>query len=163
MIRKPQSGQCSEPCVSMFYVIDTGSTGSVLGAHLGIACPPSALSLTLAVPTSADLPLTILGVPVSIGPGCVEILFQGHRAKPFTGLNRRAPKGRPTWNTLPPSLPPRIPRRPGGLSIRAQCCCPDQLRPELVPGSGVLPGPATGSHIVNRGTPVAPLGQPSRS
>jgi hypothetical protein len=38
--------------------------------------------------------------------------------------------------------------------------CPDQLRPELFPGIGVLPRPATGSHIVIRGTPVAPLGQP---
>jgi hypothetical protein len=35
-----------------------------------------------------------------------------------------------------------------------------RLRPELFPGIGVLPGPATESHIVNRGTPVAPLGQP---
>jgi hypothetical protein len=34
-----------------------------------------------------------------------------------------------------------------------------QLGPKLFPGIGVLPGPATGSHIVNRGTPVAPLGQ----
>ncbi len=40
---------------------------------------------------------------------------------------------------------------------------PGWLRPELFPGIGVLPGPATESHIVNRGTPVAPLGQPSRS
>ncbi len=30
----------------------------------------------------------------------------------------------------------------------------------MFPGIGVLPGPATESHIVNRGTPVAPLGQP---
>jgi len=132
----------------MFYVIDTGSTGSVLGAHLGIACPPSALSLTLAVPTSADLPLTILGVPVSIGPGCVEILFQGHRAKPFTGLNRRAPKGRPP-GTPPPAVP-----HPESLAAQAaytEALLP-WLRPELFPGIGVLPGPAAGSHIVNRVT-----------
>ena len=32
--------------------------------------------------------------------------------------------------------------------------------PELFPGIGILPGPATGSHIVKRETPVAPLGQP---
>jgi len=38
--------------------------------------------------------------------------------------------------------------------------CPGRLRPELFPGIGVLPGPATESHIVNRGSPVAPLGQP---
>ena len=133
MIRKPQSGQCSEPCVSMFYVIDTGSTGSVLGAHLGIACPPSALSLTLAVPTSADLPLTILGVPVSIGPGCVEILFQGHRAKPFTGLNRRAPKGRP------PGTPP--PAVPHPESLAAQAAYTEALLPS---GSGTKCFPALG-------------------
>ena len=48
----------------------------------------------------------------------------------------------------------------------AQNYCPGRLRPELFPGIGVLPGPATGSHIVIRGTlitsgpPVAPLGQP---
>jgi hypothetical protein len=34
------------------------------------------------------------------------------------------------------------------------------LRPELFPVIGVLPGSATGSHIVNRETPVSPLGQP---
>jgi hypothetical protein len=37
---------------------------------------------------------------------------------------------------------------------------PSRLGTELFPGIGVLPGPATGPHIVNRGTPVAPLGQP---
>ena len=37
---------------------------------------------------------------------------------------------------------------------------PDWLRPELFPGIGVLPGPAAGSYILNRGAPVAPLGQP---
>jgi hypothetical protein len=37
---------------------------------------------------------------------------------------------------------------------------PGQLGPELFPGIGVLPGPATGSHIENRGAPVAPLRQP---
>ena len=31
--------------------------------------------------------------------------------------------------------------------------------PELFPSID-LPGPATGSNIVNKGTPVAPLGQP---
>jgi len=35
--------------------------------------------------------------------------------------------------------------------------CPGRLRPELFPGIGVLPGPASESHIVNRGTPVAPF------
>jgi hypothetical protein len=32
--------------------------------------------------------------------------------------------------------------------------------PELFPCIGVFPGPATGFQIVNRGNPVAPLGQP---
>ena len=42
--------------------------------------------------------------------------------------------------------------------------CPGRLRPELFPGIGILPGPATASHIVNRGTPVtvAPLDSRSR-
>jgi hypothetical protein len=31
-----------------------------------------------------------------------------------------------------------------------------QLRPEMFPGIGALPEPATESHVVNRGTPVAP-------
>jgi hypothetical protein len=31
-----------------------------------------------------------------------------------------------------------------------------RLGPELFQGVGVLPGPATGSHIVNRATPVGP-------
>ena len=36
--------------------------------------------------------------------------------------------------------------------------CPGRLRSELFPGIG-LPGPATESHVVNKGTPVATLGQ----
>ena len=32
---------------------------------------------------------------------------------------------------------------------------PGYLRPKLFPGIGVLPGPATESHVVKRGTPVA--------
>jgi len=64
--------------------------------------------------------------------------------------------------TPPPrSPPPRIPLCPGDLyrgSIARVW-----LRPELFPGIGVLPGSATESHIVNRGTPVAPLGQPQLS
>ncbi len=31
-----------------------------------------------------------------------------------------------------------------------------QLRPEMFPGIGALPEPATESHVVNRGNPVAP-------
>ena len=34
--------------------------------------------------------------------------------------------------------------------------CPGQRRPEMFPGIGALPEPATESHVVNRGTPVAP-------
>jgi hypothetical protein len=36
-------------CFSLFYVIDTGSTGPV--TNLGVACLPFTLTLTLAVPT----------------------------------------------------------------------------------------------------------------
>jgi hypothetical protein len=36
-------------------------------------------------------------------PGvCRVFIFQGHRAKPLTGLTRRAPKGRPTRDPPPP-------------------------------------------------------------
>jgi hypothetical protein len=35
-----------------------------------------------------------------------------------------------------------------------------RLGPELFPVIGGLPGPASGSHILSRGTRVAPLGQP---
>jgi hypothetical protein len=58
-------------------------------------------------------------------------------------------------------LGPRIPCCPLGL-FRGFIARIAQvwLRPELFPGIKVLPGPATGSHIVNRGTPVASLGQP---
>jgi hypothetical protein len=70
------------------------------------------------------------------------IYFQGHRAKPLTGLltglltgrDRRAPKGRPT-RTSPPeahSQNPSLPRRPTQRLY----------------------------YIVNMGTPVAPPGQP---
>jgi len=41
-----------------------------------------------------------------------------------------------------------------GSGIREWLYCPGRLRPELFPGIGVLPEPAsaTESHIVNRGT-----------
>ena len=97
--------------------------------------------------------------------GCVCALscvyFQGHRAKPVAGLHRRAPKGRPTWTPPPCSPSTRIPRRPGGIPVRAQRYCPGLLRPELSPELGrtdkagtkknsppLLTRPATGSHIV---------------
>jgi hypothetical protein len=34
--------------------------------------------------------------------------------------------------------------------------CPGPLRPEMFSGIGALPEPATESHVVNRGTLVAP-------
>ena len=76
------------------------------------------------------------------------------RAKSLTGLTGVRQKG-----GLPG--PPVVPRLE---SIAAQAAFPEALlpgwlRPELFPGIGVLPGPATRSHIVNRGTPAAPLGQ----
>ena len=57
----------------------------------------------------------------------------------------------------PPRSPPSgIPRCPGGL-YRGSIA---QGKARNVSQHWVLPGPATGSHIVNRGTPVASLGQP---
>ena len=41
-------------------------------------------------------------------------------------------------------------------SIAARSAYSLLLRPEIFPGIGALPEPATGSHVVNRGTPVAP-------
>jgi len=58
------------------------------------------------------------------------------------------PKGRPT--RTPPRNPiqnPLLPRRP-----IPRLYCPGRFRPELFPGTGVLSGPATESHVVNRGT-----------
>jgi hypothetical protein len=46
--------------------------------------------------------------------------------------------------------------------LRLYCYCLGRLRPEMFPGIGVLPGPDTESHVVNRGTPAAPLDNRSR-
>ena len=64
--------------------------------------------------------------------------------------------------SLPPRSPPsRIHRCPGGL-CRGSIA---RVGSELFPGIGVLPGPATESHIVNRGALLlalfnSPFGQP---
>ena len=53
----------------------------------------------------------------------------------------------------PPRSPsPKIHCCPGGLYRGSIARVRKQFRPELCPGIGVLPGPATESHIVNRGT-----------
>ena len=65
----------------------------------------------------------------------LSVYFEGHRTEPLTGLLQRAPKGRPT----PRSPASRIHRCPGGL-CRGSIA---RVRPELFPGIGVLPGPAT--------------------
>ena len=53
-------------CVSLFYVIDTGSIGSRPSrvAKLGVTYLPFALSSDAGY---ADLPLALLGAPVDIG------------------------------------------------------------------------------------------------
>ena len=53
-------------CVSLFYVIDTSSTGPRASrvAKLGVTYLPSAFSSDAGY---ADLPLALLGAPVSIG------------------------------------------------------------------------------------------------
>ena len=66
-----------------------------------------------------------------------------------------------------PGPPPRNPRSrihrcPGGLSRGSIAHVGKRFVPELFPGIGVFPGPATESHIVIRGTPEnsSPFGQP---
>jgi hypothetical protein len=63
--------------------------------------------------------------------------FQGHRAKPLWGLFG-VRKSATYPDPSPRSPPSRIPRRPGGLPIRAQRCCKVLLRPVLFPGIGLL-------------------------
>jgi hypothetical protein len=68
--------------------------------------------------------------------------------------NSRVAGARPT---RPP--PPVVPD-PESIDTQAptedgKALLPGGLRPELFPGIGVLPGPATESHIVTRETPVA--------
>ena len=58
-----------------------------------------------------------------------------------------------------PDPPPGVPH-PESIAAQAayaEALLPGSDRPEMFPGIGVLPGPATESHVVNRGTPVAPL------
>jgi hypothetical protein len=95
------------------------------------------------------------GFSLNLGPGSPRVLqcvssvnFEGHRAKPLTGLIRRAPKGRPT--RTPPVAP-----HPESLAAQAA------YTEALLPGSGsgpncfqalgFSPGPAIGSQIVNIG------------
>jgi len=116
------------------------------------------------------------GAGVSCPWGCVLIVYiEGHRAKPLMRLDRRAPKGRRTRTSPVVPHPESLaaPRnhlgssrstskssriisehRPGGLPIRytGTVLLPRSARPEFCVGIGVLPGPATESHIVNRRT-----------
>ena len=57
-----------------------------------------------------------------------------------------------------PDPPPVIPLPDTGVAQAAykRLYCPGPLRPEMFSGIGALPEPATGSHVANRGTPVAP-------
>ena len=90
------------------------------------------------------------------------------------GLLREPPAGRggtklkaagqhDSARALNQHAPTRHPQAAGELSVCADSALgmrdesDSGLRPEMFPGIGVLPEPATGSHVVNRGTPVAPL------
>jgi hypothetical protein len=86
---------------------------------------------------------------------CVECLFSRSPGQPLTGLDQRAPKGRPP-PPLVPTQNPSLPRRP-----IQRLYCPGLAQARIVSRHcfQVLPGPATWSHTVNRGTPVAQLGQ----
>ena len=95
---------------------------------------------------------------------CVECLI-GKQKKPIlfkvtepSSVPYRAPPAcakRAAYPDPPPVIP--LPE-----SIAAQAAYQlrykntGQLRPEMFPGIGALPKPATESHVVNRGTPVAP-------
>ncbi len=67
VIGKQKGGNCSCVCVSLFYVIDTGSIrprARILGGtELGVTYLPSTISSDTGY---ADLPLPLLGAPVSI-------------------------------------------------------------------------------------------------
>ena len=82
-------------CVSLFYVIDTGSIGSRIPPprdRLGVTYLPFTISSDAAY---ADLPLALLGAPVDIGslvkPGSRSL----GRAKTETG--RPPSRDRTTW------------------------------------------------------------------
>ena len=92
---------------------------------------------------------------------CVECYFSKSPGQAPYGANSACAKRA--------AYPDPAPVVPHPESLAAQAAYTEALlvwlRPELFSGIGVLPGPSTGSHIVNRGTPVtvAPLGQPQLS
>ena len=79
-------------CVSLFYVIDTGSIGSRARCELGVTYLPSAFSSDAG---SAALPLALLGAPVDIG----ALVKPGSRSlgKSKTETGRPLSRDRTTW------------------------------------------------------------------
>ena len=81
-------------CVSLFYVIDTGSIGSRASrvAKLGVTYLPFAFSSDAGY---ADLPLALLGAPVDIG----ALVKPGSRSlgKSKTETGRPLSRDRTTW------------------------------------------------------------------
>ena len=72
-------------CVSLFYVIDTGSIGSRAGrvAELGVTYLPFTISSDAGY-ADHDLPLALLGAPVDIGAlikTWVTVSWQGQDQK----------------------------------------------------------------------------------
>jgi hypothetical protein len=86
---------CKQPgCVSLFYVIDTGSTGSRARHHV------TNWGLPIYTPrfeSSDDLPLTFLGAPVSIG----ALLKPGSRSPGAEPQDR-------DWSGRPPGTGPNM-------------------------------------------------------
>ena len=80
---------------------------------------------------------------------CVECLFLRSLSRAPYRTPSACAKRRPT-RTPHPIVP--HPESIAAQAAYAEALLPGRLRPELFPGIGVLPGPATESHFVNRGT-----------
>ena len=167
------TGKCLPPCTfDTCSPLSFASSDSQASSHLGVngknasevplGLPPSFSILITADSLTWGWRVRARGGPVA--GGCVVCVLVVY----FLRTPSRVPYGTPpacanraAYPDPPPrSPPPRIHRRPGGLpwtALMRPALMPGCLRPELFPGIGVLPGPATESHVVNRGTPVAPL------
>ena len=93
------------------------------------------------------------GLPQSVCVGCLFL------RTPSRAPYRTPPAcaNRAAYPDPPPVVPTQNPSTPRRPTVDGTALLPGCLRPKLFPGIGVLPGPATESHVVNRGTPVAPL------
>ena len=85
----------SVKCVSLFYVIDTGSIGSRARIEMGVTYLPFTVSSDAGY---ADLPLALLGAPVDIG-ALVKL-----------GSRSLAKQDR-DWSSRPPGTGPHVPFR----------------------------------------------------